>query len=116
MERMPTVKVKEARTCFVQEAKKLEKFGKANAIRHLVELEFPLSIFCRLWKYEEEGKVQKKAGCGRPAGRNRDKRTPVNCFKGHPKGDSTRNWPQSLNKLKTTVAHLEASRNNDLSF
>ena len=56
---MPTVKVKEARTCFVQEAKKLEKFGKANAIRHLVELEFPLSIFCRLWKYEEEGKVQK---------------------------------------------------------
>ena len=43
----------------VQEAKKLEKFGKANAIRHLVELEFPLSIFCRLWKYAEEGKVQK---------------------------------------------------------
>ena len=30
-------------------------------------------------------------------------RTPVECFKGHLEGDSTWNWPQSLNKLKTTV-------------
>ena len=36
---MPTVNVMEARTCFVQAARTLEKFGKANADKHLVELE-----------------------------------------------------------------------------
>ena len=38
---MPTVNLKEARICFVQAAKTSEKFGKANAVKHLVELEFP---------------------------------------------------------------------------
>ena len=33
MERMPTVKFKEGRTCFIQAAKILEEFGKANAVR-----------------------------------------------------------------------------------
>ena len=76
------------------------------------------SSSCRLLKYEEEGKVQKgrqwqtslqKQGC---------KRTPVDCFKGHLKGDihSTRNWPQSLNTPKTTVTCLESSRRKDLPF
>ena len=37
-----------------------EDFGKANAIRHPVELEFLLNIFFLLWKYEKEGKVQKR--------------------------------------------------------
>ena len=41
MERMPTVNVKEARTCFVLAATTSETFGKANAVGHLVELEFP---------------------------------------------------------------------------
>ena len=55
---MPTVKG--ARTCFVQAAKTLEEFGKANAVWHLVEFEFFLNIFFLLWKYEEKGKVQKR--------------------------------------------------------
>ena len=41
MERMLTVNVKEARTCFVQAATPWEEFGDANAVKHLVELEFP---------------------------------------------------------------------------
>ena len=44
----------------MQAVKTLEEFGKANAVRHLVELEFLLNIFFLLWKYEEEGKVQKR--------------------------------------------------------
>ena len=69
---MPTFNVKGARTCFVQAATTSEDFDKANAITHPVELEFLLNIFFLLWKYEEEEKVQKKAGSGRPAGRNKD--------------------------------------------
>ena len=79
MERMPTVNVKEARMCFVQAAKTSENFGQANAVKHFVELEFPLSIFCRLLKYEEEENVQK----GRCWQKQGWKRTPVECFKGH---------------------------------
>ena len=44
------------------------------------------------------------------------KRTPVECFKGHLEGNSTWNWPQSLNKLKTTVTCPESSRRKDLPF
>ena len=40
---MPTVNVKEARTCFVQAAKTLEEFGEANAVRNFVELAFELN-------------------------------------------------------------------------
>ena len=34
--------------------------------------------------------------------------------KGHLESSSTWNWPQSLNKLKTTVISLESSRRKDL--
>ena len=93
---------------------------KQTQLSTFVDLEFPLSKYCRLLKYEEEGKVQKgrqwqtswqKQGC-------MWKRTPVECFKGHMKGDSTWNWCtcQSLNKLTATLTCLESSRRKDLRF
>ena len=64
--------------------KTLEEFGKANAVGHLVELEFPLSIFCRLLKYEEErAKGRQWVADQLAANKNKgaEKRAPVDCFR-----------------------------------
>ena len=79
-----------------------------------IPLEFPWSIVCRLLKYEKEGKVQKCRQWQTSWQKQGWKRTPVECFKGHLEGNSTWNWPQSLNQLKTTVTCLESSRRKDL--
>ena len=74
---MPTVNDKEVSVCFVQAATTSEAFSKAIAVRHLVELKFPLnspwelSVDFSFWSMRRRKKC-KKAGIGRLAVRNKD--------------------------------------------